>query len=87
MRRWLRQKIKRWLNLYDIADLQIGAHCGCCGAWMSDTIIEIYWPWSICQRCIDIPDEAEELDRCEWEKDTWSKADWDKARDGYSTSV
>lgn len=47
IRRW----IKRHFDLYDIEDLQVGANCGCCGAWMEREITPYYWPWSICQKC------------------------------------
>lgn len=48
IRRW----IKRHFGLYDIEDLQVGANCGCCGAWMEREIAPYYWPWSICQECL-----------------------------------
>ena len=49
---WLRTYIMRKFDLHDLQDLQVGARCGCCGAWMAEEIIPKYWPWSLCQRCI-----------------------------------
>jgi len=51
MRQWIRNLIKDRMNLYDISDLQIGGHCGCCGRWISDVIVSKEWSVSICDRC------------------------------------
>lgn len=50
-RRWLRNLVKRWFWLYDISDLEVGAHCGICGAWMPLTIAVKGWDWNICNNC------------------------------------
>ena len=47
----LRNWIKYKFNLYDISDLQIGAHCGCCGKWIPNIIIEKDWSWDLCDNC------------------------------------
>ena len=47
----LRNFIKDRLGLYDIEDLQVGAHCGCCGRWVPGEIIEKCWPWAVCDTC------------------------------------
>lgn len=46
---WLRERIKRKYDLHDLDDLQVGAHCGCCGKWLPEEIIPKHWPWSLCQ--------------------------------------
>ncbi len=48
----IRKIIKKTLNLYDIGDLQIGGHCGCCGNWISEEIFCKKWSWGLCQKCI-----------------------------------
>lgn len=47
-RRW----IKHIFGLYDVNDLVIGGHCGCCGNWIPDKIFEKAWPWGLCKTCI-----------------------------------
>jgi hypothetical protein len=47
--------IKDTLNnkgYYKIKDLQIGGHCGCCGAWINDEIFPAYWAIGICKNCM-----------------------------------
>ena len=48
---WIRNKIKGILLLYDIGDLQIGGHCGCCGKQIPDEIFEKGWSWGLCKAC------------------------------------
>ena len=31
-----------------ISELQIGGHCGLCGAWMPDVIVLKDWAWDTC---------------------------------------
>jgi hypothetical protein len=50
---WLRRKIKKHFDLYDIRDLAIGGHCGCCGEWVPDEIIDKDWRVSLCKKCKD----------------------------------
>lgn len=45
----IRKYIKKWFNLYDIEDLVVGAHCGVCGHWIANEIVERAWPWSLCK--------------------------------------
>jgi len=52
MNKWIRNWIKRHFCLYDIEDLTIGGHCGCCGAWIHNEIVPEDWPYSLCQNCI-----------------------------------
>lgn len=52
MRTKIREWVKRIFDLYDIEDLTIGGHCGCCGEWIADEIFEKEWPWGLCQGCI-----------------------------------
>jgi hypothetical protein len=49
MKNWLKKLAKKYLGLYDISDLQIGGHCGCCGKWISDEIFEKIWAVGICK--------------------------------------
>jgi len=52
MKKKLREYIKRIFDLYDISDLEIGGHCGCCGNWIGDVIVSKDWVISICKKCI-----------------------------------
>jgi len=47
----LRNWIKNLFNLYDIDDLAIGGHCGCCGRWVSDCIVAEPWQITVCSKC------------------------------------
>ena len=50
----IKKYIKKWFNLYEIKDLTVGAHCGCCGAWMEDEIVpKTSFAWSLCDKCIN----------------------------------
>ncbi len=49
VRRW----IKKIFSLYDVNDLVIGGHCGCCGARIPDQIFERWWRWGLCKKCIN----------------------------------
>ena len=54
-------KIKKWIknrfNLYSIEDLAVGGHCGICGSWIEEIIVPKIWPYSICEKCLNIPDK------------------------------
>lgn len=52
-----REWIKRHFGLYDIEDLQIGGHCGCCGKWIPDKILPKLWAVELCKKCLNIPDK------------------------------
>ena len=49
----IKRKIAFWLADAIAENLTVGAHCGLCGSWMAYEIVVSYWPWSICQQCID----------------------------------
>jgi len=49
--KWIREKLKRHFDLYDIDDLQVGGHCGCCGKWISDQVLLKNWSVGICRAC------------------------------------
>lgn len=49
----IRKLIKKWLGLYDLHDLRVGAHCGCCGHWISEAIVEKDYAWDLCRDCED----------------------------------
>ena len=34
-----------------IGDLQIGGHCGCCGHWLEECIVEKDIGWTLCDVC------------------------------------
>ena len=53
----VRKIIKRVFDLHDIRDLVVGAHCGLCGAWMPDEIIEKIWTWGMCDKCAEVKNE------------------------------
>ena len=44
---WLAEKLAPYLML----ELQIGGHCGLCGKWVPDVIVERRWSWTICPKC------------------------------------
>jgi len=52
----MRTKIRNWIkekfHLYDIKDLSIGGHCGCCGAWIDNEILPKDWAVGICSNCL-----------------------------------
>ena len=48
----MRKLIKRLFNLYDISDLVIGGHCGCCGKWIEDKIFFMDETWGLCEKCV-----------------------------------
>ena len=43
-----RKYVKRWFGLYDIEDLTVGGHCGCCGRWLPNEIVDKFFKWSLC---------------------------------------
>ena len=45
-------------GIYIISELQIGGHCGLCGAWMPDIIVPKDWAWDMCDD--HISDEVRE---------------------------
>ena len=47
IRKWIKEKF----GLYDIDDLKIGGHCGCCGAWIPNEILPKDWAWGLCEKC------------------------------------
>ena len=47
----IRKQIKKYFDLYDIDDLIIGGHCGCCGKWVPDIIAPKLFPWGLCEKC------------------------------------
>jgi hypothetical protein len=53
LRKWLLRSIKSSFNLYEISELQIGGHCGCCGHWIPNEIFPKDWSWGLCQDCIN----------------------------------
>ena len=48
---WLRRKIKKAFNLYDIEDLTVSGNCGCCGEKMLGKIMDKRWKWGLCDKC------------------------------------
>jgi hypothetical protein len=47
----IRKWIKKYFNLYDISDLQIGGHCGFCGKWIDNVITPKSWSVTLCEKC------------------------------------
>jgi len=45
----VRARMRQWLG---IDDLVVGAHCGCCGAWIEDAVVERCPRITLCLRCI-----------------------------------
>jgi len=50
----LKKLAKKYLDLYEIEDLQIGGHCGICGKWIPDKIYEKVWAVGICKEHIQL---------------------------------
>jgi len=48
----IRTRVKKWFILYDLEDLQIGGHCGICGRWIEDEIMDKGYAWSLCENCM-----------------------------------
>jgi len=48
----IRKWIKEYFGLYDIDDLKIGGHCGCCGNWIPNEIFNKYSAWGLCSKCL-----------------------------------
>ena len=59
MRNW----VKKFFGLYDIDDLIIGGHCGCCGKWIPNQIFEKIWSWGFCQECINFTQQGSKADQ------------------------
>ncbi len=45
------KRIAYKLTPFIIDELQIGAHCGLCGKWVPDIIIEKVWAITLCEDC------------------------------------
>lgn len=52
MRHWLRKWMKKKFGLHDISDLRIGGHCGYCGEWVANVIVEKVWAVTVCHTCV-----------------------------------
>lgn len=50
---WLARKLAYYL----IVEMQVGGHCGLCGKWVPDVLVERHWAWTMCDKCA----------RCEFE--------------------
>ena len=58
--RIIKKLFEKWLEkhyCYQIKDLQIGGHCGCCGAWIPNEIFPSYWAIGVCKKCIEYEEE------------------------------
>jgi len=56
MKKFINNLINRFLEnhyYYKVENLQIGGHCGLCGAWIPDEIFPFIWAWGICKKCRD----------------------------------
>jgi len=53
MMRWIRRILREIVIDIVTSDIQIGGHCGCCGKWVPDILIDNSWPWTICDECIN----------------------------------
>jgi len=48
---WLIYAIKNRWAMFDIRELTVGGHCGCCGAWVDKAIVEKGWKWTLYEKC------------------------------------
>lgn len=46
-----RNWVKRTFWLYDVSDLTVGGHCGCCGKWTPNAIVALDWRITLCDVC------------------------------------
>lgn len=44
-------RLAKKLAPYSILYLQVGGHCGICGKWVSNVIVERVWAWTLCEEC------------------------------------
>jgi len=44
---WLAKR----LAPYMILELQVGGHCGICGKWVPNVLVERQWLWTLCEKC------------------------------------
>lgn len=51
MKQIIRRLIKKLFILYDIGDLTVGGHCGCCGKWIPNKIFLKEYAWGLCRKC------------------------------------
>lgn len=49
---WVPRWIKRLIVQVVLTELTIGGHCGCCGKWVPDHIVEAGWCVTLCDDCI-----------------------------------
>jgi hypothetical protein len=49
---WIPRYIRRLIVQVALEELTIGGHCGCCGKWVPDHIVETDWPVTLCDGCI-----------------------------------
>jgi len=56
--RWMDEVYPHWRchleqwSYYQINELAIGGHCGCCGRAMPREIFPKFWRWGICESCL-----------------------------------
>lgn len=43
--------LARMLAPYLILEIQIGGHCGLCGKWVPNVLVERDWSWTLCDEC------------------------------------
>lgn len=55
LKNWLRQKI---VNVV-LEEIEIGGHCGLCGAWVPDCLVWCVWPYTVCGKCAPPPDRVQ----------------------------
>ena len=48
----LKQKLEYWITGVVLKTVAIGGHCGLCGKWASNHLVENYWRVTICDDCI-----------------------------------
>jgi len=50
---WLAKRLAPYTMLY----LQVGGHCGICGKWVSDVLVERSWSWTLCEVCKNVTED------------------------------
>lgn len=48
---WLLYVISNRSMMYNIKDLVVGGHCGLCGKWCGEVIVEEGWRHTVCDEC------------------------------------
>lgn len=49
--KWIKRKLTMFLIDLLTGYFVCGAHCGCCGVWIPNSIVPYYWRIDVCDKC------------------------------------